>query len=168
MNDLKKKRNDSKRLLDEIKKSPNKYTPAQIDQLLMTLGDQSEKNTGLRDKAVTQEDDLDQRLDELNAMLDSSTKRKRLNTDIENLLKQMQDDFDSFQGVIEKTPKQIEMMLKTLNEMQIGAEPDESADYWEERKTIEAQIKALKTVKGKLEQLGKVFNKKKAEYDQLY
>ena len=37
MNDLKKRRNDSKKLLDEIKRSPNKYTPAQIDQLLMTL-----------------------------------------------------------------------------------------------------------------------------------
>lgn len=29
------------------------------------------------------------------------------------------------------------MMLKTLAEMKIGSEPDESADYWEERKTIE-------------------------------
>jgi len=29
------------------------------------------------------------------------------------------------------------MMLKTLSEMKIGSEPDESADYWEERKTIE-------------------------------
>ena len=43
MNDLKKKRNDSKRLLDEIKKQPAKYTPAQIDQLLMTLNDGFDK-----------------------------------------------------------------------------------------------------------------------------
>lgn len=28
-------------------------------------------------------------------------------------------------------------MVKTLSEMKIGSEPDESADYWEERKTIE-------------------------------
>ncbi len=52
MNDLKKKRADSKRLLDEIKKKPANYTPAQIDQLLLTLGDQNEKQGGLNDKAI--------------------------------------------------------------------------------------------------------------------
>lgn len=49
----------------------------------------------------------------------------------------MTDDFDSFAGVLDKTPKQIDMMLRTLQEMKIGSEPDESADYWEERKTID-------------------------------
>jgi hypothetical protein len=70
-----------------------------------------------------------------------------LQNDIDGLTKQMQDDLDSFQGVLDKTPKQIEQMLKTLAEMKIGAEPDESADYWEERKTIEQHINALKKVK---------------------
>lgn len=59
----------------------------------------------------------------------------------------MQDDFDSFQGVLDKTPKQIDQMLKTLQEMKIGAEPDESADYWEERKTIDQHMAALKKVR---------------------
>jgi hypothetical protein len=31
--------------------------------------------------------------------------------------------------------------------MKIGAEPDESADYWEERKTIEKHINLLKKCK---------------------
>jgi len=43
------------------------------------------------------------------------------------------------------------MMLKTLAEMKAGSEPDESADYWEERKTIDQQITALKRIKGKLD-----------------
>ena len=42
--------------------------------------------------------------------------------------------------------------------MKIGSEPDESADYWEERKTIDGQMNALKKVKGRLDQLGKMFN----------
>ena len=58
---------------------------------------------------------------------------------------------DSLQGVLDKTPKQIEQLLKTLGEMKIGSEPDESADYWEERKTIDQQIAALKKVKQKLD-----------------
>lgn len=31
--------------------------------------------------------------------------------------------------------------------MKIGAEPDESADYWEERKTIDQHMAALKKVR---------------------
>ena len=42
-------------------------------------------------------------------------------------------------------------MLKGLAEMKIGSEPDESADYWEERQTIDQHIAALKKVKTKLE-----------------
>tara|TARA_B100000780_G_scaffold247375_1_gene192297 strand:- start:615 stop:731 length:117 start_codon:yes stop_codon:yes gene_type:complete len=38
-------------------------------------------------------------------------------------------------------------MVKTLQEMKSGSEPDESADYWEERKTIEQHLIALKKVK---------------------
>ena len=51
--------------------------------------------------------------------------------------------------------------------MKIGAEPDESADYWEERKTIEKHINLLKKCKQRLDQLQKIFHKKKAEFDQL-
>lgn len=87
LNDLKKKRNDSKRLLEEIKKQPSKYTPSQIDQLLGTLQDTQEKNAGLNDKADQQEDDVDQRLNDLNALLNSSQRRKQLQNDIDGLTK---------------------------------------------------------------------------------
>lgn len=69
--------------------------------------------------------------------------------------------------MLDKTPKQIDMMLKTLAEMKIGAEPDESADYWEERKTIDQQILALKGIRSRLDGLGKVYAKKRAEYDSM-
>ena len=63
----------------------------------------------------------------------------------------MNDDLESFLGVLDKTPKQIDQMLKTLQEMKIGSEPDESADYWEERKTIDQHINAIKKVKQRLD-----------------
>lgn len=62
----------------------------------MTLGDTQEKQVGLNDKADYQEDDLEQRINDLSNLLDSSSKRKRLQNDIDALTKQMQDDFDSF------------------------------------------------------------------------
>lgn len=45
----------------------------------------------------------------------------------------MMEDFTAFQNVLDKVPKQIDMMLSTLKEMEIGAGPDKSADYWEEK-----------------------------------
>lgn len=56
-------------------------------------------------------------------------------------------------------------MLKALQEMKIGSEPDESADYWEERKSIDQHINALKKIKQKLDQLQKVYSKKKVEFE---
>jgi len=34
-------------------------------------------------------------------------------------------------------------MLKTLKEMKIGSEPDDTADYWEEREAIATHTKNL-------------------------
>lgn len=99
----------------------------------MKHNDSQDKQINLNEKATFQEDDLDKRIADLNGLLDSSSKRKRLQHDIDQLTKQMQDDLDNFHAVLDKVPKQIDMMLKTLSEMKIGSEPDESADYWEER-----------------------------------
>jgi hypothetical protein len=40
-------------------------------------------------------------------------------------------------------PEQLNQLLEVLKEMKIGAEPDDSADYWEERKNIERHIKTI-------------------------
>lgn len=59
------------------------------------------------------------------------------------------------------------MMLNTLREMEIGAGPDKTADYWEEREQIKKHIEALTVIRVSLEQLGKVHAKKKAEFDEM-
>ena len=40
-------------------------------------------------------------------------------------------------------------MIKTNEEMKIGSSPDDTADYWEERKTIERHLDELKDHKSK-------------------
>lgn len=167
INDLKKKRNDSKKLLDDIKKNPSKYNPQQIDQLLVGLSDQVERAEGINDKADVISEDLDRRMKELDDLLFSTGQRKGHHTDIDAALQQMLEDFASFQGVLDKVPKQIEMMLNTLREMDIGAGPDKTADYWEEREQIKKHIEALTRIRASLEQLGKVYVKKKAEFDEM-
>ena len=46
-------------------------------------------------------------------------------------------------------------MIATNDEMKIGAAPDETADYWEERKTIDRHLISLKEDKDKLNDLDK-------------
>ena len=46
-------------------------------------------------------------------------------------------------------------MIATNDEMKKGSEPDESADYWEERKFIASHLVDLKTHKGTLTGLDK-------------
>jgi hypothetical protein len=42
------------------------------------------------------------------------------------------------------------MMLESLKEMKIGAAPDDSADYWEERNKINTWISELKNAQADL------------------
>jgi len=46
-------------------------------------------------------------------------------------------------------------MLETLKEMKNGSEPDESADYWEEKKKIVKWTTALIACRDKYEQFEK-------------
>jgi len=55
----------------------------------------------------------------------------------------MKDDLSNIKEVLAKIPELIEKLLETLNEMKKGSVPDESADYWEERKDIDRWIDIL-------------------------
>ena len=58
-------------------------------------------------------------------------------------------------------------MQETLNEMKNGSEPDENADYWEEKKSIEDHLVDLKRIKVDFDKIVKLFTKKKLEVDAL-
>ena len=73
----------------------------------------------------------------------------------------------NFKAVLDAVPAQIDNMLQTLSEMKNGSEPDESADYWEERKKIDQNTGDLKNCRDKLDKLQKVYQKKKADIDGL-
>lgn len=58
-------------------------------------------------------------------------------------------------------------MQETLNEMKNGSEPDETADYWEEKKNIEDHLGDLKRIKVDFDKIVKLYTKKKQEVDGL-
>jgi len=56
---LRKKRNESKKQLDDIKANPDKFSPQQVDELLQTLDEQLEKGEELSEKVKNIEIQLD-------------------------------------------------------------------------------------------------------------
>jgi len=54
-------------------------------------------------------------------------------------------------------------MLLTNNEMKNGSEPDDTADYWEERTAIASNITNLISAKNKLNDIDDLVNKKEAD-----
>lgn len=61
----------------------------------------------------------------------------------------------NFRGLLDGVPSQIEAMLRTLQEMKNGSEPDESADYWEERRKIDKNMSSLTACRDKFERFEK-------------
>ena len=64
-------------------------------------------------------------------------------------------------------PPYVESILKTLKEMKIGSEPDENADYWEERGRIDQWIVDLEKVRDDITDSHKKFIRKKADIDRI-
>lgn len=62
---------------------------------------------------------------------------------ISDHIKGINADLSDIKAVLEDLPQKIKDMLKTLKEMKIGSEPDDTADYWEEREAIATHTKNL-------------------------
>ena len=56
---------------------------------------------------------------------------------------QINEDMENFKQINDKLPVEMENMMNTLKEMKNGSEPNDSADYWEERKNIDRNTKDL-------------------------
>ena len=63
----------------------------------------------------------------------------------------------SFKVLHDKLPGEMDNMMKTLQEMKNGSEPNDTADYWEERKKIDRSTVNLKTEITKFTGLQKVY-----------
>jgi uncharacterized coiled-coil DUF342 family protein len=71
------------------------------------------------------------------------------------LMDEIKEGLKKSREVLDKYPNLIDLMIATNDEMKIGAVPDETADYWEERKTIDRHLGSLKEDKDKLNDLDK-------------
>ena len=130
--------------------TPEKFTPLQIDGLIQSIGDQKEKADNLNDKAKEIDDDIIQRIKDLEDLVSGFKDRKGLHDKIKALADEIQDNLGKSRDVLDRYPNLIDLMIATNDEMKIGSLPDDTADYWEERKTIEQNLKDLKEDKTSL------------------
>ena len=165
LNDLRKRRNESKKQLDDIKANPDKFSPQQIDGMLQSLDEQLEKGEELSDKVKNIEIQLDQKIEELKDLVAQSEARKAQSGKCSDLHAQLDEDMRSFKALLDAVPAQIDNMLQTLQEMKNGSEPDESADYWEERRKIDQNTSDLKNCREKLDRLKEDYQKKKVDME---
>jgi chromosome segregation ATPase len=85
--ELKRKRTEIRRYVDEVSAALHKYTPAQIDTTIAALDDQNEKARGLIQKAKHIEEDLDTRILDLQLLIQESADARDLKRTADDLIK---------------------------------------------------------------------------------
>lgn len=135
--------------------------------MLYSLDEQLEQAEELSEKVRIIEDQLDQKILELKDLVAQSEARRAHNGKCAGLVAQLEEDLRNFKALLDSCPEQIETMLQTLQEMKNGSEPDESADYWEEKRKIDQNTSDLKVLREKFDKFEKVYQKKKVEIAKL-
>jgi len=77
--------------------------------------------------------DAKERLKNLGELISRTYSQMNSQGDISAFAKQLSEDIANLKGVLSDLPPKIESMLLTLKEMKNGSEPDDTADYWEEK-----------------------------------
>jgi uncharacterized coiled-coil DUF342 family protein len=84
---------------------------------------------------------------------------------IRALQNDLREAMKGFDGLADKLPKDVDAMVQCLQEMKNGAEPDDTADYWEERKKIDQNMSDVSKLKLDFGKLQQAFQKKKGDIE---
>lgn len=162
--EIKAKREDAKAMIDDAYANPDNYSPQQIDGIIDGINDLRSKVDNLNDKTDKIEQDVDKRIAELKDLLAKNNALKSLEKEIQDNLARMKDDLANLKDIIRKLPETIAKLLETLEEMKKGSVPDETADYWEERKDIDRWIENLKKQEAALKKIAEAYEDKEKKF----
>ena len=148
-----------------MKDNTDNVSPQEIDQLLQVLDEQIILSEDLLDKVEKIETLEIKKIEELKNLVTHSDNKKKLQDKIADIMAQMVEDMKSFKVLNDSLPGEMDGMMKTLQEMKNGSEPNDTADYWEERKKIDRSTVNLKTQTTKFSSLQKVYQSKKLDIE---
>lgn len=100
-------------------------------------------------------------------MINKTIAQQHSHGSITDSINDINSNIAKIRALFQTLPDQIEKMLLTNNEMKNGAEPDDTADYWEERTAIASNITNLISAKNKLHDIEESINKKEVDVKNL-
>lgn len=165
--DLKKKREDAKAMIDDAFANPENFNPQQIDGIIDNIDELIQKAKGHVEKLENMDQDLDRRIDELADLLNQSNTQKALDKGIQAGLGSIKDDLATLKDLLGKLPLTADKLGDTLAEMKKGSVPDKTADYWEERADIEKWIEALIGQQDNIKKIRALFDGKDKKFRDL-
>lgn len=133
------KRDAFKKRLKRINENPDKISSQEIDDLLDDLKKQKSLSEQAQDEIDKIGDHISKKTEQLKELMDKAHNKKGIENEVEGLLSDANDGLRSMKETLDTVPSLIGKMLYTLDEMKKGSEPDDSADYWEERDQINKQ-----------------------------
>ena len=100
-------------------------------------------------------------------MLGASRQAKGLSDTLQDLNGEFLINHNEMKDQLSTLPEQLKKTLLILREMKNGSEPDESADYWEERRQIERHTRDIEDAIGQLEEINEKVNGKQGSIAEL-
>jgi uncharacterized phage infection (PIP) family protein YhgE len=133
--------------------------------MLIAVDEQNEKAEGIKEKIAVIDKGIDDKIDELNNLVNSSSALKNIKDKIKELQDQLKNGMKGMKDLMGQLPGEMDAVQKVLLEMEIGAKPDETADYWEERHRIESALNSIKELQAQFAKLEKAFQKKQIDIE---
>ena len=84
-----------------------------------------------------------ERIKDLKGIISGSKDKKGLQDKLKMLTDEVIDNLERMRDMLDKYPNYIDLMIATNKEMKVDSGPDDTADYWEERKRIDRHLSEL-------------------------
>jgi hypothetical protein len=94
--------------------------------------------------------DAQERLKELDLYIKECKDKKGHYQKINSLNKDLELDIGNLKDFLTTLPTEIQHMLASLEEMKLGSDPDNTADYFEKKQDILFKINSLKDIQKKI------------------
>ena len=103
--DIKKKRDEAKKMIDDAYSNPDAFATQQIDGILDGIGDLKEKVDALNEREASLDADLDLKIQELLELLKRNMERKKIDNLIKELSDQLRLDLGNLKDLLRKLPE---------------------------------------------------------------
>ena len=148
-------------------KNPNKYSPDRVETVLQNIEGAEQKADQLEEQFLAMITLLENKFKWLDDLLRNADLAKDAEEQIGQIQQELAQELNTYQSLLKSIPEKINQVEATLKEMRTGSGPDETADYCDERQSIERNLQDLQKIRQELNKMEQDFSKKKDDIDYL-